>query len=324
MIYTLNGDIGGGKTLQAIGLIKLATDAGRMVMTDIVLTDRCPFADKVMQIGTPEFPVAEEHPGPDQKYKFFWQYALDFPNALIVLDEADIEFDSADYQWFAKDCKIYNKQCRKFGHDVVYIVQRLSNLYKRIRDMAGRHILCEHNYRTDREFRWIEAILGKQTALNMSRFLKSEYSDPTLKVSRGGGYFSYREARPMFGWYNTQQLLGSSLEIIRGSKTHAHDLGRSKRASPAGLERRGRDGSRRDGPAFVAAKAEALVHDGGAGAGVLRGLRDLGAEVADHGNEWSAGERAAAGAELSAGITSAARSLGGDCPEIAVDSLVEG
>jgi hypothetical protein len=163
-------------------------------------------------------------------------------------------FDSSNFGEMKKQTKIFHKQHRKLQYDVVYIVQRISNLYKRIRDMAGAYFLAEHNYRTTRMFGLIEAAAGRQAALNLSKFFYWEFGSPDFspRSLRGVGQFNYREASRFFGWYRTEQMLGDCSRILRPDwenrnvDAEPENLGRAKgrRSSiQRGDEPRGIDGA---------------------------------------------------------------------------------
>jgi hypothetical protein len=310
MIYLLVGDLGSGKTIKVLPWMESAVRAGRYVATNIQLTEKCWFHDRVALIGSRDYPVALEDDEPAGKYgyRYFWQYVP--KGALIVIDEADIWFDSSAWGDFGKACKWYHKMVRKFKHDVVYIVQRSSNLYKRIRDLAGRTILCENTYRTKRIFRYFDRLLGEERSRLMSRFIYWEFSDPECRgVCRGEGHFTYEEASRYFGWYDTEQMLGDSQQIVLGTLPEGRqdddgelnngNAGSGDAASRAGAgRRRRRHGARGNGPALVTAAAGPVEEvGGGRGAGAGRDeavwLADVGQAAAGDREPGSAFARAA-------------------------------
>jgi hypothetical protein len=214
VIYHIGGPIGSGKTLFTLPWMQDAVRAGRPVYSNIALRPECPFYDDVALIGTEQFPVALEKRRKDG-HSYFWEYVED--DAFIVLDEADIEFDSSDYGEMKRETKVYFKQSRKFGHDVICIVQRFSNLYKRIRDLGSRFIVCQHNYRTVRFFHLLQMAFGRDFAMRRSRFLRWEFPwhDCDPREMTGTGFITYPQATQYFGWYDTKQLLGDTSILLR-------------------------------------------------------------------------------------------------------------
>ena len=187
---------------------------------NIDLLPACPYASRVVRMDTPGFPISADRRDSTTGYQFFWEYVP--TGALICIDEGDIHFDSADHKIFGANCKIYHKQSRKFDHDIIYIVQNVSNLYKRIRSLTGRFILAEHTYKTLRVMGIFQSLFGKSFALSLSRFIYGEFRcDKFVPRNLAGvGHFSFAEARPMFGWYNTKQLLGHTEAVLRRSQSN--------------------------------------------------------------------------------------------------------
>ncbi len=222
MIYVVGGDLGAGKSLWAMDMMRRACDAGRPVYTNIDLLPAAPFHSQVARIDTPEWPVFRERQTPEQVCAW-WEYAVD--GALVVVDEADLYFDCTDNSKMGKDCRAAHKMIRKVGWDIIYIVQNVPNLYVRIRRLASRFIVCEHTWRTVRAFRWLEAALGPKRAIRYSRFIRAEFGSEDLSPlsQRGEGFYSYSEAEEFFGWYETTQLLGefSFYRQRHGSKQQA-------------------------------------------------------------------------------------------------------
>lgn len=170
-VYIVTGKLGGGKTLCAVGLIRDALLAGRMVATNVELwlehmlswqsrgavVYRLPdklSAESFETIGhgNPDFEEVNGRPVFDEK-----------KNGLIVLDEGGLSMNSRDFrdggrQDFIKWC-IHS---RKRGWDIVIIVQHFDTLDKQIRDMFGEHIVyCS---RFDRMklpiFGWLLKLVG--------------------------------------------------------------------------------------------------------------------------------------------------------------------
>jgi Zonular occludens toxin (Zot) len=278
MLYSLIGDVGSGKTLKVSPWMEQAVASGRPVFSSIELTEQCPFREKVALIGTDAWPIArtparhervckERQWVPSRRPMFFWEYVPD--GALVIVDEAQLYFNSNDWKRIGEECEWYHTQHRKFGHDVIYITQRIGNLYNRIRDLCGRYILAEHNYRTARVFGYVEALLGRQAALNMSRFFYYEYIDPALspKALKGEGHFTYAEAKRFFGWYNTKQVLGDVTRAVRKFLITDEVVSRvsafSGDSDEAAFDGSDVDGSRGVGAAAVAATIQEVGADSG-------------------------------------------------------------
>lgn len=207
MIYVVGGDIGAGKTLWSMEMMEAAVNAGRPVYTNIKLKPECPFMDKVAFVGDSDWPIYEEKPNAEG-LQAWWDYVTD--DALFVCDEADLYFDCTDNSKMGRDARAAHKMIRKVGWDAIYIVQNVPNLYVRIRRLASRFIICEHNWRTERIFRIAEMVLGADRAIYLSRYIRAEFGSESLDQfsKRGEGYYTYREAKRYFGWYDTKQLLG--------------------------------------------------------------------------------------------------------------------
>ena len=205
MIKVVLGLPGSGKTLYMLWLMQQYVNSGRLVASNIRLTDRCPFKNAVALLDDDEgkFPVCTE--GDKKKkesYRAWWHYLG--PNWVIFIDEADTYFDSSDYRDLQRDVRIYFKQHRKLRHDIILSVQNVDNLYVRVRRMVQAWVLCDFNRRSSRLMQWLPG--------DWSRFLRAEYGTPQLRDDSllGTGYFWMNEARQMFSWYDTEQLLGST------------------------------------------------------------------------------------------------------------------
>lgn len=60
------------------------------------------------------------------------------PNALIIIDEAQVIFDSEEYKDFPKDIATFNQFHRHFGiSDIIYITQHPSRLMKKLRVLCS-------------------------------------------------------------------------------------------------------------------------------------------------------------------------------------------
>lgn len=269
MITGVFGGPGSGKTLYALFLMEQAALAGRPIYSNIALTPACWFQSRVALIDTPEFPVVRGEPtdrkgrrNPD--YLAYWHYIR--RDSVVVIDEANIYFDCSDFGSFASDARQFHQQHRKFGIDVIYLCQNLPNLWVRIRRLLGRFILCEWNYRSSRVF--------KHCPIWLSRFLRSEFGDELFRDHRGDGYFTYREARRFFPWYETEQLLGdtSFYRSLHNGNVKSVDVGGSAGQSGSSDGGRGsasRSGAASSGPVAVAGGRGGLSGRGLQGVDVL-------------------------------------------------------
>lgn len=207
MLRLCAGLPGSGKTLFALWTIGQAVQRGRPVATNIRLNPECPFYNDVVLLDDDEgqYPVCrmpDEGMGP---YKAFWHYLDSFCHGwYIVIDEADNVWDSSPNTKYSNDARLYFKQHRKLGHDLLLIVQDVNNLWVRIRRMVQSFVVCEYTRRSDRITRFLP--------VSWSSFIRGEFSSPQMTPDSliGGGRFWYDEGKEMFGWYDTDQLLGST------------------------------------------------------------------------------------------------------------------
>jgi hypothetical protein len=201
-----------------MSLIEQAVLSGRPVVTNIELTRRCPYYDRVALIDTEEFPIYRGKPALHGKpassdYLAFWHYV---PNgAVVIIDEADSYFDCSDHSAMGHDIRQFFKGLRKLDMDIVCIVQKLPNLYVRIRRVAERFTVCEWTWRSMRILQRMAAWIGVERAMRLSRFIRSEFSDePFCEFTHlADGYISYQEAVRFFDWYGTKQLVGDLARI---------------------------------------------------------------------------------------------------------------
>ena len=128
MISVIGGEPGNGKGVFAMSVIEQACLAGRPVYTNIGLTVKCPFYDRVVEIDTADDPVYRGSPGgvagsgkvvkASDDYRAFWHYAL--PGAVVIIDEADLYFDCTDHSVVGRDFRAFLKQHRKLGMDTIF------------------------------------------------------------------------------------------------------------------------------------------------------------------------------------------------------------
>lgn len=234
-ILVVAGDPGNGKGIFAMSLVEQFCKARRPLYTNIRLTPQCPYYDQVVLVDDADDDAKSEAPvyrgvpphrdrlgklvPASADYCAFWHYML--PGSALILDEADTYFDCTDHSVMGRDVRLFLKQHRKLGLDLIFIVQRIENLYIRIRRLTQRFIVCEWNWRSMRMFQRIFAPMAgfltgsESSAMRLSKFMRSEFSSETLSPSSylGDGAISYREAQKYFTWYTTEQLLGDTSHL---------------------------------------------------------------------------------------------------------------
>ncbi len=220
MIKLVLGVPGSGKSLYMLWLMQQYVNAGRKVFTNMELTPACPFYHKVFRLEADaerlpgfdhlalgrrpfRFPVMTE-PDKDAGVQFaaFWNYVP--RGAAIFLDEGDNYFDSADWDALSvkKENRLYWKQHRKAGHDVIFTLQHLENLYIRVRRQVQSWIVCEWNRRASRAYSYLPIWAS---AFNRVEFASEKFSKASMM---GNGRFWYAEAKKMFTWYRSDQIIG--------------------------------------------------------------------------------------------------------------------
>lgn len=282
MLEAVLGKPGHGKSLYLLYVMLDFIRRGWRVATNMSLTDACPFAHRVIRLDDGFFPVfqmpedAVLHPcprcaiavgrsgrvaykgdpscrecegkgqievRPAIPYDAFWHY---MPwQTCYVLDEFDNALDSLDFQRIAecaRDARLYFKQHRKRSDVIVYAAQNLDNVWNRVRRQTERFIACEWNYRTSR--------IMKHFPVSWSSFNRVEFSHESLGPQHviTEGRFWYSEARQMFSWYNTDQLVGD--RRLYGWADKNGDVKRFKRVARIlaefGKEENGEDDKRSD------------------------------------------------------------------------------
>lgn len=204
MIAVITGSPGAGKGVFAMTLLEQLVSTGRPVLTNITLSEACPFHNDVGLLSDDQVMSVGKGGGVDQA---FWHFCP--RGSAVVLDEADVWFDCSDHTRMAAEVRLFLKQHRKWAMDVFFIVQRLENLYVRIRRLAQRFIVCEWTWRSFRALRWLEQVLGTEGAMRWSRFVRAEFGDEDLRDLLDVSYIRYDDARRYFAWYETDQIVGA-------------------------------------------------------------------------------------------------------------------
>lgn len=217
MITLVTGKPRNGKSLWAVDELTRQALSGRPVATNIELTPKCPAYDLVYRLDEPviegdklvrlNFPVFQE---PDEKrgikFEACWHHAP--RGTLFVIDEADNYWDSSAFGRLVEyEMKSHLKQHAKLGMDYIFIVQKLANLWVRIRRLAQQVIVCEWNYFTEPAFKLFPWLFP----ITMSKFIREAYADERLGPGDfiEAGHYRYTEAQKIFGWYETSQVLGA-------------------------------------------------------------------------------------------------------------------
>lgn len=209
MITIVSGGLGGGKTLYGLQWLGNQALSGRPCYTNIKLSDSCPFHNRVAFLDDDgDYPVFRGD-GKREPVRAFWQFCK--PGGAYVIDEADNYWDSMDFARLheaSEHARLYFKQSRKFGDDLVLIVQDIENLWGRIRRVTSMYIHCENTARSGSYFM-------RLLPRGLSQFLRVchtgwPFTDNNFFLSGG---MSYREASPMFTWYETSQLISGAKGI---------------------------------------------------------------------------------------------------------------
>lgn len=147
-VYFVTGKLGGGKSLVTVGKIKDYILAGKPVATnlDLFLEYLIPKnISKIQCYRVPDKPSLE-----DLKLLGYGNYSADeSKNGLLVLDELGTWLNARTYQDKGRQEIIdWLLHARKFGWDVMLIVQNVDLLDKQVRVALGEHtVVCR---RTDR------------------------------------------------------------------------------------------------------------------------------------------------------------------------------
>lgn len=200
MITCVCGLPGEGKSLYLVWLINQMSKSGRLVATNVALKPAHPSFDKVLRIDTDDYPIVS-------RTKCFFSYLP--PGCVVVIDEADIYFDSTDHAKIVEQVRIYFKQHRKRGDTVILCCQRPANLWVRIRRLVAEWVWCHKDGGVDAGqmgFLWY------CVPHCLKRFRRASFAGETMKPGDlvRSASFTMREAEEMYGWYETEQLIGTT------------------------------------------------------------------------------------------------------------------
>lgn len=142
-IYFVTGKLGQGKTLCSVSRIKLKLEAGLRVATNIDLDIGAMFNVQTKNTRVTRLP--DKPKASDLKMLGYGNKSYDeAKNGLIVLDECGTWFNSRN--WNDKDRQAVNSwflHARKYGWDVILIVQDISIIDKQAREALAEHtVFC--------------------------------------------------------------------------------------------------------------------------------------------------------------------------------------
>lgn len=200
MIQLIVGKKGHGKSLCAVWQMYQSWAAGRTIATNIELLPAHPAYDDVYFLDEEQYPIVSE-----RGCFFNW-----FPPGMdYFIDEADVYFDSSDHAKIVRQVKLYLKQLRKRGDRVFMLVQDVDNLWVRIRRLTDETVVCVKDCELvppNGMPRWLFRLMPE----SYHRFNRLHFSSWKLRPQhfQHEAYFTMDEAKAMFGWYNTRQLIG--------------------------------------------------------------------------------------------------------------------
>lgn len=142
-IYFVTGKLGQGKTLCSVSRIKLKLEAGLPIATNIDLDIGAMFNVQTKNTRVTRLP--DKPKAADLKMLGYGNKSYDeAKNGLIVLDECGTWFNSRN--WNDKDRQAVNAwflHARKYGWDVILIVQDISIVDKQAREALAEHtVFC--------------------------------------------------------------------------------------------------------------------------------------------------------------------------------------
>lgn len=206
--YFITGKLGSGKTLVAVGRIFDYLGQGRLVATnlDLNLENYLNSQSKKTYVRLPDKPTSDDmamlgfgNTSPDEE-----------KNGLLVLDELGSWFNSRSWQdksrkplldWFI--------HARKFGWDLLLIVQDIDMVDAQLRGMLGEHlVVCKRLDRLRIPFiGWFMKILGMKGNLPKIHSARVHYGETTndLVVDR----WFYR-GTDFYKAYDTKQIFSLS------------------------------------------------------------------------------------------------------------------
>ncbi len=217
-VYIVTGKLGSGKTLSAVGRIRDYLQQGRRVATNLDLS-----LDKLLSINSravvdrvpdkpTRFHLDQLGPGYDIKSGYDEKQA-----GLLVLDELGSWLNSRSWQDKERSSVIdWFIHARKFGWDVVLIVQDISIIDKQLRDTLCEHlVICR---RMDRLavplIGGLFKLLGLPIRLPQLHVASVYYGDNerALRVDR----WWYR-GTDLYSAYDTAQVFADDFELVDGN-----------------------------------------------------------------------------------------------------------
>lgn len=234
MLTGVIGLPGAGKSLFLLSYLEAAVRGGRDVWTNLRIKECCPYFDQVhvmdddfqrvewmgkKYMGS-RYPVFQEPDGVDGvPFRAFWHFCP--PGAVIIIDEIDNYLESGDWaklRGVGREAHLYWKMHRKLGHDVCFTVQKLENLWVKVRRQTQEWVMCESDWRV------LHPLLVRWMPDWALRFRRWRYQDEKLKVELDAGTWTRREASRYFSWYDTKQILGPA-QLTRWGKDTLNVVG---------------------------------------------------------------------------------------------------
>jgi hypothetical protein len=201
MIRVICGLNGSGKSCYATWL---AANMPLNVVTNFPLTKRHPRFGSAVMIGSEEFPVLCEG-------CLYGVWDLGFRNKVILIDEADVFFDCFSFEFLRGAAWQWFKQHRKYGLELIFVVQNPATLYNRLRMLAGEYIWCERDQPGGVNGHWALRFLPDFLLL----WRRAVYLDSGFQHYVRQDNQLPRSVRPVFSWYNTRYQVSPVMQCPR-------------------------------------------------------------------------------------------------------------
>jgi len=206
-ISVVQGPQGGGKSLYGAWLLAQMVEFGSydVCATNMECTPLHPAFDELVALGDEDAPVWDGTLG-------FWDVLPD--NSFVVIDEADIFFHNSESRDLAKtSARLFFKQHRKRRFDIVLIVQEFEQLWNllRSRSFTQEFVVCECDsvrMAGDWRARMVQACIPR-SAWRFRRWVYSVWP-PRKAPPLDTGVLTFKQAREIYGWYRTEQLISQA------------------------------------------------------------------------------------------------------------------
>lgn len=204
---TLCGPLGGGKGLFAMELLDMYSPL-RPCFTNMTILPGAPFYKSIRPMQSAEVWDVEQYPR----------------GSFLLIDEADLFFWSQDYRKLGKKALPFMKLVRKRHIGVVFVCQRLANLYNVFRDLSQRHYWVDNTLRSNPVVSMIGRLTHPSVSQAIALFSRREFSDPQYKDRSSFRVWPYRYfARKYFRepWFDTDQDVFDFDEAHANRRVHA-------------------------------------------------------------------------------------------------------